>query len=193
MTGLNQTLSRTRLAPVMALALLLPLMVLSAAPTQAAGKSVIWMRVEVNDQGGEHTKAKINLPLSLIEVVIDSIDKRDFMAEIKQGHPSLDIPKLWREIRKMEGGEFVTIESDKENVRVWKDSEFFRITVKQGGQAEPNVEVKLPLAVMDYLFETDGKELSFENLVEKLRGHLPLTVVQVQHEDEHVKIWLEEE
>ena len=193
MTGLNQTRSRTRLAPLMALALSLPLMVLPGAPTLAAGKSVIWMRVEVNDQGGEHTKVKINLPLSLIEVVVDSIDRGDFMAEIEQEHPSLDIPKLWREIRKMEGEEFVTIQSDKENVRVWKDSEFFRINVRQEGQTEPNVEVKLPLAVMDYLFETDGKELSFENLVEKLRGHLPLTVVQVKHEDEHVKIWLEEE
>ena len=193
MTGMIQTRSEARLAPIMALALSLPLMLLPAAPAQAAGKSVIWMRVEVNDQGGEHTKVKVNLPLSLIEVVVDSIDKRDFMAELEQDHPSLDIPKLWKEIRKMEGSEFVTIESDKANVRVWKDNEFFRINVTEEGQTEPNVEVKLPLAVMDYLFDTGGKELSFENLVEKLRGHLPLTVVQVQHEDEHVKIWLEEE
>jgi len=193
MTGINQTRSRTRLAPVMALALSLPLMVFSAAPTLAAAKSVVWMRVEVLDQGGEHTKVKINLPLSLIEVVVDSIDKRDFMAEIEEGHPSLDIPKLWKEIRKMDAQEFVTVESDKENVRVWKDDEFFRVNIKEEGHSEPNVEVKLPLVVMDYLFETSGKQLKFEELVDKLRGHLPLTVVEVQHEDEHIKVWLEEE
>ena len=192
MSGLNQTRGRTRLAPVLALALALPLMTLPAAPVQAAGKSIIWMRVQVNDQGGEHTKVKINLPLSLIEVVVDSIDKREFMAEIEQEHPALDIKKLWGQIRKMDSQDFVTVESEKENIRVWKDNEFFRINVRHEGQNEPSVEVKLPLAVMDYVFETDSKDLSFEDLVEKLRGHLPLTVVQVEHEDEHVKIWLEE-
>jgi len=192
MSGLNQTRGRTRLAPVLALALALPLMTLPAAPVQAAGKSIIWMRVQVNDQGGEHTKVKINLPLSLIEVVVDSIDKREFMAQIEQEHPALDIKKLWGQIRKMDSQDFVTVESEKENIRVWKDNEFFRINVRHEGQNEPSVEVKLPLAVMDYVFETDSKDLSFEDLVEKLRGHLPLTVVQVEHEDEHVKIWLEE-
>lgn len=193
MTGSNQTRTRTRLAPVMALAIALPLMVLSAAPTLAASKSVIWMRVEVLDQGGEHSKVKINLPLSLIEVVVDSIDKREFMAEFEEDHPSIDIKKLWGQIRKMDAQEFVTIESDEENVRVWKDNDFFRVNVKKAGEKEANVEIKLPLAVMDYLFETSSKDLSYEDLVDSLRGHLPLTVVQVQGDDENVKIWLEEE
>ena len=193
MTGTLQSRSRTRLAPVMALALSLPLIGLSAAPIQAADKNIIWLRVEVNDQGGEHSKVKINLPLSLIEVVVDSIDKREFMAEIENEHPSLDIPKLWKQIRKLESDDFITVESENENVRVWKDKQFFRINVRKDGEDDANVEVKLPLAIMDYLFESDSKELTFENLVEQLRGHLPLTVVQVKHADENVKIWLEEE
>ncbi|HEY3174290.1 MAG TPA: hypothetical protein VGK94_00870 [Candidatus Polarisedimenticolia bacterium] len=179
---------------VLAMALALPLLAVAGAPARASDKEIIWMRVQVFDQGGEHAKVKINLPLSLIEVVIDSIDKREFMAELEEEHPSLDIQKLWRQIRKMEGDDFVTIESDKENVRVWKDKEFFRINVREAGFDEPNIEVKLPLAIMDYVFEkADERSFSFQELVEQLRGHLPLTLVQVKHGEENVKIWLEED
>ena len=150
------------------------------------------MRVEVLDQGGEHQKVKVNVPLSLIEVVIDSIDKREFMSQIEEDHPSLDIPKLWREVRKMEGSDFITVESDKANVRVWKDRQYFRINVQEEGFSEPNVEVKLPLAIMDYVFETRSKDLNFQDLVDQLRGHLPITLVTAKHDDATVKIWLEE-
>ena len=178
-----------------ALVLALPLLAVTGSPAMASRSDddVIWLRVEVTDQGGEHTKVKVNMPLSLIEVVVDSIDKREFMANLHDEHPSLDIPRLWREIRKMEGDEFVTIESDKNFVRVWKDDEFFRINVREEEYTEPNIEVKVPLAVMDYLFESKGRELSFQDMVERLRGHLPLTLVTVKHQDESVRIWLEEQ
>jgi len=165
----------------------------SVAPAAAADNDVIWMRVEVMDHGGEHQKVKINVPLSLIEVVVDSIDKREFMASLEEGHPALDIPKLWREIRKMDGTDFVTVEGEKENIRVWKDSHYFRINVQEEGYSEPNVEVKLPLAIMDYVFETKARDLNFQDLVDQLRGHLPLTLVTAKHDDATVKIWLEEQ
>ena len=172
----------------------LPLLLSTGSPAASAASSdVIWLRVEVHDQDGDHQKVKVNVPLSLIEVVVDSIDKREFMSQIEESHPSLDIPKLWREIRKMEGSDFVTVESDKDHVRVWKDSEFFRINVQEDGYGEPNIEVKLPLAIMDYLFESKGGEIDFQDLVRELRGHLPLTLVTVKHESDRVRIWLEEE
>src|SRR3989442_6139602 len=115
------------------------------------------------------------------------------MSHLEEGHPSLDIPKLWREIRKMQTSEFVTVESQKENVRVWKDDEFFRINVQEEGFHEPNIEVKLPLAVMDYVFESNGRELDFQGLVDQLRGHLRLSLVTAKHDDGSVKIWLEQE
>ncbi|HZI92944.1 MAG TPA: hypothetical protein VFE84_01770 [Patescibacteria group bacterium] len=170
----------------------IPLLTMTASPALASDKDVIWLRVEVNDQGGDHQKVKVNVPLSLIEVVVDSIDKREFMSNLEAGHPSLDIPKLWREVRKMEGSDFVTVESEKEHVRVWKDREFFRINVQEEGYSEPNIEVKLPLAIMDYLFESRTRDLNFQDLVDELRGHLPLTLVTVKHEENRIKIWLED-
>ena len=184
----------TRRPLVLALALTLPLLALAGGRAAASDDDIIWMRVQVNDQGGEHTKVRVNLPLSLIEVVVDSIDRREFMAELEGKHPSLDIPKLWRQIRGMEGDEFVTVESDQEHIRVWKDKDFFRINVRAEKSEEASVEVQIPLVVMDYLFDNlKEKTFSFQEMVEKLRGHLPLTLVQARHGEEHVKIWLEEE
>jgi len=171
---------------------LTPLLAL-AGPIAAASDDVIWLRVEVRDQGGEHSKVKVNLPLSLVELVIDSVDKREFMANIESEHPSLDIPRLWREVRKMEGDDFVSVETDNERIRVWKDHDFFRVNVKEADYSEPNIEVKIPLEIMDYLFESKDKTFGFQEMVERVRGHLPLTLVQVRHENEHVRIWLEEE
>lgn len=180
---------------VRSVGLALAALTLSGAAASAASRGeedVIWMRVEVSKEGAENPKVKVNLPLSLIEVVVDSIDKREFMAQIEEGHPSLDIPKLWRSLRKMEGEDFLTVETDNEAVRVWKQDDLFRISVREGGASEPTIQVKIPLAIMDYLFESKSDELSFENLVNQLRGHLPLTLVTVDKDDERVRIWLEE-
>ncbi len=198
MTGFSREPHPARRNLVIALAapLLTTLAFLSAPIASAASSSredVIWLHVEVKDEGGDHTKVKINLPLSLIEVVVDSIDKREFMSHLEEQAPSLDIPRLWREIRKAELGEFVTVESDNEHVKVWKDRDAFRITVKEEGETEPNMEVKIPLEIMDFVFNSKGKSFNFQELVESLRGHLPLTLVQGRHSDESVRIWLEEE
>jgi hypothetical protein len=188
--------ARRGLVIALAAPLLTTLAFLSAPIASAASSSredVIWLHVEVKDQGGDHTKVKINVPLSLIEVVVDSIDRREFMSRLEEKAPSLDIPRLWREIRKAELDEFVTVESDKEQVKVWKDRDAFRISVREEGETEPNMEVRIPLEVMDFVFDSKGKTFSFQELVESLRGHLPLNLVQGRHGDESVRIWLEEE
>jgi hypothetical protein len=198
MTGSPREPHPARRCLVIALAapLLTTLAFLSAPIASAASSSrqdVVWLHVEVKDEGGDHTKVKVNLPLSLIEVVVDSIDKREFMSRLEEKAPSLDIPRLWHEIRKAELGEFVTVESDKEHIKVWKDRDAFRISVKEEGETEPNMMVRIPLEIMDFVFDSKGKSFSFQELVESLRGHLPLTLVEGRHKDESVRIWLQEE
>ncbi len=164
----------------------------AAMARPASGGDVIWLKVEVHDASSSRANVKLNVPLSLIEVVIDSIDKREFMANLQDEH-HLDLPKLWREVRGMNGSDFVTVETDEENIRVWKDNDFFRIDVDKIDGKEGEVQVKLPLAIMDYLFESRRGSFDFAELVDQLRGHLPVTLVQMQDDDHSVKIWIEEQ
>lgn len=185
-------------APWRTAGLALAALMTAAAGIQAAGAAqddesdIIWMRVEITKEGNENPAVKVNLPLSLIEVVVDSIDKREFMAQIEKEHPKLNIPKLWRSIRRMDGEDFLTVETENEHIRVWKDQDLFRISVREEKADQANIQVKIPLAIMDYLFESRDGSFSFQDLVGELRGHLPLTLVTVDKDDERIRIWLEE-
>jgi hypothetical protein len=189
---MEETIMKRRTGVLAALSLALPL--LAPGPARAASSDdVIWMHVEVNRPGTDRAQVKVNLPLSLIEVVVDSIDKKEFLSEFESDHPSIDIAKMWRDVRKMETDEFITVETEKEHVRVWKDRDFFRINIKEGDEDEPVVQVKMPLDVMDYLFESKGRNWDFQDLVARLRPHLPVTLVEVNKDNDHVKVWLETE
>ena len=168
----------------------LPLLLMGGAPGAAPADDTVWMRVEVHRPDSDKAHVKISLPLSLIEVVDDSIDKRELIEEFESEHPSVDLQKMWKEVRRMETDEFLTVESDHESVRVWKDREFFRVNIKDENESnEPVVKVQIPLDVMDYLFEK-SRSWDFQQLVDRVRPHLPLTLVEVNKGDEYVKIWL---
>ena len=187
----------SRWAPPGLSACLLGGLLLAGSPTASAVAAedgpVVWMKVEVNQENAENAHVKVNIPLSMIEVFVDSVDKRQFLGHFESSHPGLDLANVWRQVRDAPMDDFVTIETDEENVRVWKDSEYFRVDVQEPGYPEPNIRIKLPLAVMDYLFDPEQSTLSFQEMVQSLRGSLPLTLLEANKEGESVRIWLEEE
>src|SRR5688572_30189422 len=110
---MEETIMKRRPGLLAALSLALPLLAAPGHARAASSDDIIWMRVEVNRPGDDRAHVKVNLPLSLIEVVVDSIDKKEFLAEFESDHPSVDIAKMWREVRKMETDEFLTLETEK--------------------------------------------------------------------------------
>lgn len=172
---------------VMALAIAAGLTTAAAAAEDPA----IWLRVEIGGNAEEHGNVKIMLPISLIEVVVDSVDTSKVMSEIKM-EKGIDLAKMWRQVRNLDESEFVRIDSDDAKVRVYKDARNFRVTVHEPGFEQPNVEVKIPFSMMDYLFEEGRKEFKLSEMISSLRGQLPLTLVEAKHDGESVTVWLEE-
>ena len=77
-------------------------------------------------------------------------------------------------------------------MKVWKDSEAFRVQVWEGNQTEPKVKVQLPLQVTDVLFGgADATTPDFKAALEKLKEFAPMTLVEVRDDDQTVRIWLE--
>ncbi len=176
--------------PVLGSTLLL-FLVPCAGPVMAhAEEETVWLRIEVRSD--DQPQVKIRVPISLIEVMVDSVDKREFLRHLEAGHHSLDISRIWHEVRHMDLEEFVTVESEDESLRVWKDREFLRVDAS-GSRAHGTVAVKIPLDLLDYLFDAEGSEFSFQEMIERIRDHLPLVMVEVESDEESVKIWLEEE
>ncbi len=186
---------RRRRGTFPAVALMILAVALAApASLSSASDDLLWLRVEVMSHGEKGTRMKVNVPLSLMEVVIESVDGASLFEKMHgldagQGH--IDIRKMWQSIRDMNVDEFLTIESEKENVKVYKDRDFFRVDVRNNAEGE-EVEIKVPLSLMDYLFEKQHARFDFQELVSALRLHAPLQVVRVEGKGESVSVWIEE-
>ena len=89
---------------------------------------------------------------------------------------------------------FVTVQEDDELVRVWKESGYLKVSVREGQGEETggeNVDVSLPMTVVDALLSGEENELNItaaiEALVEEGEGEL----VTVTGEDEKVRVWVD--
>ena len=168
---------------------------LAVLPVQAAAEATepaVWLNIEVNEGAAGGPKVKINVPISMIEVVIESIDTTQIFQELRSEH-GVDLAGLWQNLRDAETDEFVTIDQEDAKIQVFKDQENLRVVVQEAGYEEPNVQVRIPFTMMDYLLQgvqTDQFRLS--DLVASVRGSLPLVLVEASHGEERVRIWLEE-
>lgn len=170
----------------------LALIALTGWQAAVAEAPTIWLNVEVNGADAAVPKVKINMPISLIEVVINSIDTTEVMQHLKT-EKGIDLTVLWQNLRDADVDEFVSIDSEDAQVKVFKEGQNLRVTVKEAGFDEPNVQVRVPFTVMDFLIEgATQNEFRLSQLVEQLRGNLPLVLLEANHDEENVKIWIEE-
>jgi hypothetical protein len=169
----------------------LALVALFGAQPAAAADPIIWLNVEVTQADRDGARIKINVPLSLMEVVVDSLNTSHFMDHF-DGERGVDLANLWKHLRDADLDEFVTIEADHKHIRIFKEHGYLRMTVKGDGYDEVNAQVRIPFALMDFLVEGENEEFRLSDLVATLQGHLPLVLVEANSMDESVKVWLEE-
>lgn len=168
------------------------LVVLLAAQPAAAVEPAIWLNVEVRDGMSDSPKVRINIPVSMMEVMVSSLDTAGIFEDLNSDH-GIDLAELWRNLRDAETDEFVRVDTEEAKIQVFKEMDTLRVVMQETGYDEPNVQVRLPFAVMDYVVE--GKEMGefrLSELMDRLRGHLPLVIVEAVHQDESVRVWLEE-
>lgn len=164
---------------------------LAAQPAAASGPAV-WLNIEVIEKMADSPKVRINVPLSMMEVMVDSLDAAGMFSDLHSDH-GVNMAELWRNLRDADTDEFVRIDSEEAQVQVFKEMDLLRVVVKERGFDEPNIQLSLPFAVMDYLVEgAEMGEFRLSEMVERLRGHLPLVVVDAFKDGESVRIWLEE-
>lgn len=168
--------------------------ILILAPLAApllADEPVVMLRVDVNGTDKDTPKIRVTVPLSLIEVVIESVDTSEVMHSLKT-EKGIDIKKLWRELKNADVDEFVTVEKGDKKVKVYKERDTFRVSVQEESYDSPNIELRIPFTVMDYLTEEHKEGFKLSEMIEGLRAQLPLTIIEAHHDGDNVKVWLEE-
>ena len=159
------------------------------------GTSDLWIHVKVEDDGGRGEKVNINIPLSLVEEVLPLLehdllrDGKLRLDDLDIDLASLDLREMWRSIRDLDDAEFVRIESDDEDVRVFKEGEFLLVEIADHHDI---VNVRIPLQVVGALFSGDPGELDVLAAVEALGRHGQGDLVQVEDGSSRVRIWIDD-
>ena len=128
------------------------------------------MRIDSKDDKGE--TVHVNVPMELAEKVLPAINKNrlhDGKVHIDSAHmEDVDLRAMLDAIRTAKDGEYVTVQSRENDVRVAKSSGFLIVHVtdkksnlvsdaegtksKSNAKHESKVEIKVPMKVVDALF-----------------------------------------
>ena len=175
-----------------ALALLMLSLAVGVAHAQA---SDLWFHVQV--QEGDATSVNINLPLSLIEKALpmipqDEIHLDDGGLHIDGVQWTLeDLRELWAEIRNSPDMTFISVDEVDESVRVSKSGEHMLVRVDERHGDGEQVNVKIPLAVVEALLAGSGEKLQIEVAFRALADHGEGELVTVESDSESVRVWID--
>ncbi len=183
------------LSPLAALAQSAPASASSSQSTVSASKDR-WLHVRVISSDAKGETVRVNVPLELAEKVLPAINKDRLHAgkvKIDDAHVNdVDLRALVEAIRTTRDGEFVTVQSNDCDVRVAKQSNHLIIHVfdKQNSR-KSEVEVKIPMKVIDALFSAGKDELDLVAALHALAGQGDTELVSVKDHENTVRVWLD--
>lgn len=197
-----------------ALALLLSPLTTFAQTTSTSDK---WIHVRVTSTDSKGETVKVNVPLDMAEKVLPAINKdrlHNGRVTINRSEmEGVDVKAILDAVRTAKDGEFVTVQSHENDVRVAKEAGFLLVYVtdksdmnrearqetKAQGKAETRkamgphrVEVKVPMKVVDALFST-GKsdELDVLAAIRALSAADDVELVSVKDNENTVRVWID--
>jgi hypothetical protein len=155
-----------------------------------------WLHVRVISSDAKGETVRVNVPLELAEKVLPAINKNRLHAgkvKIDDAHVNdVDLRALVDAIRTSKDGEFVTVQSNDCDVRVAKQSNYLIVHVldKQNSK-KSEVEVKVPMKVIDALFSAGKDELDLVAALHALSAQGDTELVSVKDHENTVRVWLD--
>jgi hypothetical protein len=205
--GIHTMLNRSRIhrpAALLAAVLLtssLPVLAkpAAAAQTSAPAKTERWLHVRVINTDDKNETVRVNVPLDLAESVLPTISKERLhngKVNFDEAHmKDVDFRALLNAVRNAKDGEYVTVQSSDQDVRVAKQGGHFFVHVKDKSKGDhgkrSEVEVKIPMHVIDALFSAGKDELDIVAALHALSLQGDTELVSVKADDSTVRVWLD--
>ena len=181
----------------------------SALLAQTASKTDQWIhvRVENKEDGGE--TVRVNVPIDMAVKVLPAIrhdNLHDGKVRIDSAHlDNVDLRAMLDAVRTAKDGEYVTVQSNENDVRVAKNAGYLYIHVTDknhrkstdGKDAaakpvrESKVEVKVPMKVVDALFSSGKDELDIVAGLRALSSNGDTELVSVKDSENTVRVWID--
>lgn len=184
--------------------LLSPLGVMAQATTEPAkpaesttsAKSDRWLHVRVISTDHRGETVRVNVPLELAEKVLPAVNHdrlHDGKVKIDSTKmDDVDLKAILAAIRTAKDGEFVTVQSNENDVRVAKEGNHLMIhVVDKGNSKKCQVEIKVPMKVIDALLSAGKDELDLVAALHALSAQGDTELVSVKDSENTVKVWLD--
>ena len=196
---------RTRTALTAATTLLLvPGLALAQAPSAktssalstTSAKQDRWLHVRVISSDAKGETVRVNVPLELAEKVLPAINHdrlHDGKVKIDCAHLNdVDLRAMVDAIRTAKDGEYVTVQGTDNDVRVAKQDNHLIVHVLDKGKSKRSqVEIKVPMKVIDALFSAGKDELDLVAALHALSAAGDTELVSVKDNENTVKVWLD--
>jgi hypothetical protein len=177
----------------------------AASVAQTASKSDQWIHVRVESKEDKGETVRVNVPIEMAVKVIPAINHdrlRDGKVRIDNADlNNVDLRTLLDAVRSAKDGEYVTVQSNEDNVRVAKNAGYLYIHVtenkgakhaaKEAPGKESKVEVKVPMKVVDALFSAGKDELDVVAALRALSGNGDMELVTVKDDQDTVRVWID--
>jgi hypothetical protein len=180
----------------------------TSGTSSAAKEQWIHVRVESTEDKGE--TVRVNVPVEMAEKVLPAINKdnlRNGKVHIDSAHmDDVDLRTLLDAVRTSKDGEYVTVQSRENDVRVAKSNGYLYVYVTERASAkravkaetgkpssakESKVEVKVPMKVVDALFSAGKDELDIVAALRALSANGDTELVNVKDSENTVHIWID--
>lgn len=196
---------------------------LTGSAVMAAGDR--WLHVRVDETGDSNQRVRVNVPLTLAEKILPLIDAKNLgegKVSFSEGRVKLspeamnletgekvdlNLREMWQAVKETGDAQFVTVDSDHENVRVERKGAFLMIDVIDtgGNEAEgedaaeagaghhaEKVTIRIPIEVVDALFSGEEDELNILAAIQALGEHKGMDLVSVDDGESKVRIWVDD-
>jgi ABC-type oligopeptide transport system substrate-binding subunit len=155
-----------------------------------------WLHVRVTNPGSKEETVRVNVPLELAEKVLPTINKdRLHSGKVRFDDidcHGVDLRALAEAVRTSKDGEFVTVQNKDSDVRVAKQNGTLFVHVIDKNRAKKSqVEVKVPMRVVDALFSAGKDELDLVAALHALSSQGDTELVSVKDEENTVRVWLD--
>ena len=166
-----------------------------AANVLAAPPPERYLHVKVED-AKEGESVNVNLPLSIAEKILPTVNKGNLHAgHVTIGSADLDgidVKGLLEAIRTAPDNDFVTVKQKDQDIRIAKSNGNLIVHVRCTDGDKQNVDVTVPLKVVDALFSTaKDNELNIVAALHELSDAGDALLVTVQDATQHVRVWVD--
>ncbi len=167
-----------------------------AASSTSSEKGERWLHVRVICTEGKGDTVRVNVPLELAEKVLPAVNHdrlhngkvRIDSSDIKD----VDLRAVMEAIHSAKDGEYVTVQGNDNDVRVAKEGNHLIVhVVDKGGTKKSQVEVKVPMKVVEALLSAGKDELDLVAALHALSSQGDVELVSVKDSENTVKVWLD--